>query len=110
MCLPPILSQLVVLEALCKIISLFLSCIGFSTCVLDEWRKFYPQTEESNKTIGYKLAKFDRGPDTDVDEKGVKITPKGRIMWSQIMLNNLQLAKKRAMERVGPTTIVILKG
>lgn len=82
-----------------------LSCVfivaGFSTCVLDEWRKFYPHTEESNKTIGYKLAKYDRGPDTDVDEKGVKITAKGRIMWSQIMLNNLQVAKQRAMKRVG---------
>ena len=75
---------------------------------MDEWRKFYPQTEESNKTIGYKLAKFDRGPDTDVDEKGVKIAPKGRIMWSQIMLNNLQLAKKRAMERVGPLIVQLL--
>ena len=25
---------------------------GFSTCVLQEWKKFYPNSEESNKTIG----------------------------------------------------------
>ena len=73
---------------------------GFSASVLEEWKKFYPNTEETNKTIGYKLAKFDRGPDKDVDERGVKITAKGRIMWSQMMLNNLQVAKQNAIKKV----------
>jgi hypothetical protein len=68
--------------------------------VLDQWKKYYPHTEESVKTIAHKLSKFDRGPDLDLDANGVKITPKGRVMWSQIMLNNLQEAKKLATERV----------
>ena len=73
---------------------------GFSASVLDQWRKYYPHSEESVKTIAHKLSKFDRGPDPDLDANGVKITSKGRVMWSQIMLNNLQEAKKIATEKV----------
>ena len=75
---------------------------GFSASVLDQWKKYYPHSEESVKTIAHKLSKFDRGPDPDLDANGVKITPKGRVMWSQIMLNNLQEAKKLATERCNP--------
>ena len=73
---------------------------GFSASVLDQWKKYYPHSEESVKTIAHKLSKFDRGPDPDLDANGVKITPKGRVMWSQIMLNNLQEAKKIATDKV----------
>ena len=49
---------------------------------------------------GYKLAKYDRGPDPDVDDRGVKITAKGKIKWSQTMLGNLQLSRQRALKKV----------
>ena len=49
---------------------------------------------------GYKLAKYDRGPDPDVDDRGVKITSKGKIKWSQTMLGNLQLSRQRALKKV----------
>ena len=77
---------------------LFIS--GLSAAVLDQWKKSYPHTAESVKTIAHKLSKYDRGPDPDLDANGVKITSKGRVMWSQIMLNNLQEAKRIATERV----------
>ena len=66
--------------------------------MLDEWRKFYPKSEETNKTISFKLAKFDRMPE-EVNV-GFKVTPKGRTVWSQTMLKHLAEARRLAMEEV----------
>ena len=42
--------------------------------------------------IGYKLAKYDRGPDSIK----LKISPSGRIVWSPQMLQKLQEARQTA--------------
>ena len=41
---------------------------------------------------GFKLAKYDRGPDSEK----VKISPSGRIVWSPQMLQKLQEARQTA--------------
>ena len=65
---------------------------GLASKALEEWRKHYPNSEETNKTIGYKLAKYDRGPDSIK----LKISPSGRIVWSPQMLQKLQEARQTA--------------
>ena len=49
---------------------------GLASMVLDQWREHYPNSEETNKTIGFKLAKYDRGP---TETEKVKVSPSGRI-------------------------------
>jgi hypothetical protein len=68
--------------------------------VLDEWRRHYPDSEETNKTIGFKLAKYDRGPGPEVDEARVKVSASGRIMWTPVMLHKLQEARQLALSMV----------
>ena len=68
--------------------------------VLEEWRKHYPNSEETNKTIGFKLAKYDRGPESEK----VKVTPSGRISWSPQMLAKLQETRLIAQELVAKST------
>jgi hypothetical protein len=65
---------------------------------LQEWKRFYPNSEETNKTISFKLAKYDRIPEEE--NFGVKVTPKGRTVWSQVMLKHLSDARKTAIEEV----------
>ena len=65
---------------------------GLASLALEEWKKHYPNSEETNKTIGFKLAKYDRGPDSEK----VKISPSGRIVWSPQMLQKLQEARQIA--------------
>ena len=45
-----------------------------------------------NFFLGYKLAKYDRGPDS----VKLKISPSGRIVWSPQMLQKLQEARQTA--------------
>lgn len=63
--------------------------------MLDEWRKLYPNSEETVKTIAFKLSKYDRGPGEHCD-RVVKMSPSGRIMWSPQMLQKLQEARQVA--------------
>jgi hypothetical protein len=72
---------------------------GFAAAVLQEWRRSYPKSEETNKTISFKLAKYDRLPEED-NFVGIKVTPKGRTVWSQVMLKQLSDARKAAIEEV----------
>jgi hypothetical protein len=44
------------------------------------------------------LAKYDRTPEEE--NVGIKITPKGRTVWSQVMLKHLADARKSAIEEV----------
>ena len=71
---------------------------GFAASVLQEWKRFYPNSEETNKTISFKLAKYDRMPEEE--SVGIKITPNGRTVWSQVMLKHLADARKSAIEEV----------
>jgi hypothetical protein len=45
---------------------------GFAAAVLEEWKRFYPSSEETNKTISFKLAKYDRIPEEET--VGVKVS------------------------------------
>jgi hypothetical protein len=71
---------------------------GFAAAVLQEWKRFYPNSEETNKTMGFKLAKYDRMPDEE--NVAIRVTPKGRTVWSQVMLKHLAEARKLAIEEV----------
>ena len=73
--------------------------LGFAAVVLQEWKRFYPNSEETNKTISFKLAKYDRIPEEE-NFVGIKVTPKGRTVWSQVMLKQLSDARKSAIEEV----------
>ena len=70
---------------------------GLASMVLDQWREHYPNSEETNKTIGFKLAKYDRGP---TETEKVKVSPSGRISWSPQMLQKLQETRLIAQELV----------
>ena len=51
-------------------------------------------------SIGFKLAKYDRGPDSSsmTETKVVKVSPSGRIIWSPQMLQKLQEARQTALQ------------
>ena len=78
---------------------------GLSTLVLEEWKKQYPESEETNKTIGFKLAKYDRGPESE----RVKISATGRIFWSPQMLQKLQETRIMAQNLSAKTGISLTK-
>ena len=71
---------------------------GLSSMVLEEWKKYYPDAEETNKTIGFKLAKYDRGP--EANEHKTKVSPSGRTFWSPQMLQKLQETRQIAQALV----------
>lgn len=72
---------------------------GLSSTVLEEWKRHYPNSEETNKTIGFKLAKYDRGP-----VEKVKVSPSGRIFWTPIMLQKLQETRQIAQSLVAKSS------
>ena len=70
---------------------------GLASMVLDQWKEHYPNSEETNKTIGFKLAKYDRGPD---NAEKIKVSPSGRISWTPQMLQKLQETRLIAQDLV----------
>ena len=54
--------------------------------------------------MAFKLAKYDRNPEDEV-----RVTPKGRTVWSQVMLKHLAEARKLAIEEVRPTIFLQTK-
>ena len=68
--------------------------------VLKEWKRSYPNSEENIKSISVKFAKYDKMPSGGLNSNEVEKNDSGRINWGPALLNNLQKARKIALQKV----------
>ena len=64
--------------------------------VLKEWRRSYPKSDESIKSISVKFAKFDRNP----DRAGLSRADSDGIVWEGQLVKDLLRSKITAEQKV----------